>query len=282
MDSISEISLSPLSHSVLYADDVVLYRPILQLEDYSSVQSDIEAIVEWWSNHFLQLNPTKCKYMVLSRRSSQSVNAGSLYLGGFTLEQVEEFKYLGVLITNNLSWSKHSTGVCNKAKKILGLVYRQFYTSSSPETLKQLYLSLIRPHLEYAAQLWDPFMQKDISKLESVQKFALKMITHRWDLNYEDLLSIVNVPKLRERRRHLKLATMYKIIHELCYFPDHVFKLQSRYSSRLTRTDTIFQPFARTNYFYHSFVISSIVAWNSLSENQVCASNICSFKSSLQ
>ena len=54
----------------------------------------------------------------------------------------------------------HILEICSKAKKILGLVYRDFYNYSSFDTLKQLYLSLAHLHLEYAAQLWDPYTLK--------------------------------------------------------------------------------------------------------------------------
>ena len=67
---------------------------------------------------------------------------------------------LGVLITNNLTWSAHIGSICFNAKKILGLIYRRFYTSSNQETLKQLYISLVRPHLEYACHVWDPTLPK--------------------------------------------------------------------------------------------------------------------------
>ena len=70
-----------------------------------------------------------------------------------------------VLVKNNLTWSDHIAGICSKSKQILGMLYRQFYNNSSPETLKQLqlYLSLVRPHLEYSCQLWDPYTQMDIN-----------------------------------------------------------------------------------------------------------------------
>ena len=106
-----------------------------------------------------------------------------------------------MLIKNNLSLSDHITGVCSKARQILGLLYRQFYMDSAADTLKQLYLSLVRPHLEYTAQLWDPYAQRDIYKLESVQKFTLQLVTHQWNSSYNELLSLVNVPRLRVRRR---------------------------------------------------------------------------------
>ena len=92
-----------------------------------------------------------------------------------------------------------------------------------------------------------------VNQLESVQKFALKMISHRWDVGYEDLVNLVDLPTLKRRRLHLKLGQVYKIIHELCDFPD-VFQVQATRSNRLARDFTIHCPFARTNYFYHSFV----------------------------
>ena len=44
----------------------------------------------------------------------------------------------------------------------LNVSYRKFYQWSEPRTLRQLYVSLIRPHLEYAAPVWDPYLSKDI------------------------------------------------------------------------------------------------------------------------
>ena len=78
------------------------------------------------------------------------------------------------------------------------MLYRQFYNNSSPETLKQLYLSLVRPHLEYSCQLWDPYIQQDINRLESIQKFALKLISHRWESGYEELISFFILEEVSE------------------------------------------------------------------------------------
>ena len=49
---------------------------------------------------------------------------------------MEIFKYLGVLLSRNLSWSDHISELCIKARKILGLLYRQFYDSVDIATLK--------------------------------------------------------------------------------------------------------------------------------------------------
>ena len=91
-----------------------------------------------------------------------------LLLFGSALERVDSYRYLGVLLTGDLSWSLQVESVCQKARRILGLLYRRFYGLASQESLKQLYLSLMRPHLEYACQVWDPHLSKDMNALESL------------------------------------------------------------------------------------------------------------------
>ena len=90
---------------------------------------------------------------------------------GSELEKVEIFKYLGVLLNRNLSCMVMQITFLNfvlsKARRILGLLYRQFYDNVDPATLKQLYISLVRPHLEYASQVWDPYLQCDTDRLEA-------------------------------------------------------------------------------------------------------------------
>ena len=223
INDITEVSLSPTSSLVMYADDILYHRLIRDTREFEEVQSDVTKLEEWSDNHLLQLNPQKCKSMILSKKRCPTTRSVSLYLCGSELEEVEIFKYLGVLFSRNLSWSDHISELCTKARRILGLLYRQFYENVDPATLKQLYISLVRPHLEYASQVWDPYLQGDTDRLEAVQKFALKLISRQWNLGYEQLVSITDVPKLSERRLHLKLAQVFKIVHSLCYFPEDIY-----------------------------------------------------------
>jgi len=88
--------------------------------------------------------------------------------------------------------------------------------------LLQLYTSLVQPHVEYAASVWDPHLQWDIQLLEKTQKFACRMCTKTWDVGCEELLSTLNLPSLSNRRLFLKLCIVFKIIHNLCNFPPGV------------------------------------------------------------
>ena len=66
---------------------------------------------------------------------------------------IQKFKYLGILIT---AWTAQINMICTKARKLVGMLYRQFYRDADTSTLKRLYVFNIRPHLEYACQVWDP------------------------------------------------------------------------------------------------------------------------------
>ena len=82
------------------------------------------------------------------------------------------------------------------------LLYRHW---SSTDALYKLYISLIRPHLEYAAPVWSPYTSKDINKLEAVQKFALRMCLKDWHASYCDLLEHCHLTELAARRKYLSL-----------------------------------------------------------------------------
>ena len=110
------------------------------------LQDGISTIDKWVQQNHLTFNSAKCKYMVISRKRRPTY-PGVLYLGDTPLEQVECFKYLGVILAGYLSFSQHIDSVCSKARKILGLLYQRFHNNASKDSLLQLYLSLVRPHL---------------------------------------------------------------------------------------------------------------------------------------
>ena len=115
------------SKLTMYADDILLYKPISQPEDYSGLQADIDAIQDCISTYYL-MNPHKCKYLICSRKIHPHLPPSGLLLGGITLEQVESYRYLGVFVSSRLTWSDHIEHVCAKARKLVGMLYRQFYS----------------------------------------------------------------------------------------------------------------------------------------------------------
>ena len=85
------------------------------------------------------------------------------------------------------------------------------------ESLFQMYISLVRPNLEYASQVWNPYKVGEVNSLEHVQKFALRMCAKSWDTSYEELLQLFSLPDLQQRRLDLDLCT-FRIVNALILF----------------------------------------------------------------
>ncbi len=89
-------------------------------------------------------------------------------MGGVKLESVHCVKDLGVTITSNLKFSQHCKEAACKANRMLGFINRNFSFIENKNIILPTYISLVRPHLEYAVQFWSPHHAKDIAKLEAV------------------------------------------------------------------------------------------------------------------
>ena len=88
---------------------------------------------------------------------------------------MHELKDLGVIVSDDLKWDKQCVAVVKNANKLLGMIKRNFIDRFKA-TILALYKSLIRPHLEYCIQVWNPHLAKDIKLIEGVQRTARKLV----------------------------------------------------------------------------------------------------------
>ena len=283
INGIAELPLSPESKLVMYADDILLYRPIRQASDYHLLQQDVEALGEWANNNYLTFNPAKSKALVFSRKRRPVPVPSYFQLNGSKLEIVDSVKYLGITISSDLTWSKHINIIGSKARKLVGLLFRQFYRCADTDTICKLYIAIIRPHLEYASQVWDPYLQKDQQTLENIQKFACRVCLKRWDLSYPAMLRTLSIPTLAARRQQLKLCTFFRYVNQLSIAPianitHRVPPFQSRHIHDLAYVC----PIARTNQYMYSFFPHPINLWNNLPDFVVHSDSLATFKHSLQ
>ena len=186
-------------------------------------------------------------------------------------------KDLGVLVDKSLKFSEQCNSVAKSANSILGMIKRNI-TCKNKYIITKLYKSLVRPKLEYCVQVWNPFLKKDIDKLEKVQKRATRMIEECKGMNYEQRLKFTGLPSLVDRRVRGDLIEVFKIIKGFdrvdCskFFTiksnsrtrGHSFKIEKR-RSRLE---------IRRNFFSQRIVNK----WNSLPDSVVNADSVNSFK----
>ena len=118
INGIAELPLSPESKLVMYADDILLYRPIRQASDYQRLQQDVEALGKWANTNYLTFNPSKSKAIVFSRKRHTVPAPPYFSLNGSRLEIVGSVKYLDITISSDLS-TKHINIISSKARKLV-------------------------------------------------------------------------------------------------------------------------------------------------------------------
>jgi hypothetical protein len=119
-----------------------------------------------------------------------------------SLDRVESINDLGVIMDNKMTSAGHIDVMVGKALAILGFV--------KPYTLKTLYVSLVRPKLEYASCVWRPSHGAHINRIERVQKkfvgYALRGLewTDMFDLPpYVDRCALIRPETLPARRANI-------------------------------------------------------------------------------
>ena len=270
--------ISEDSKIVMFADDIALYRAIRSPLDFFLLQLDVDAICNWISLNYLTLNIRKCCYMIFTRKRFTTLPTTPLMVNNLALAKVDSFKYLGVNLSANLSWSEHVNCIAMKTRRLVGLLYRRFYCYLDSHVMVKLYITFIRPHLEYACTVWSSYLQKDIQALENVQKFAFRVCTGQWSMDYETLLSFLNTSSLATRRCRLKLRLLYNIVNNNVDFPfNPMIYRQHYYPHRHVNTSALVVPHACSTQFQQSFFPSIIRLWNSLSDDIMNSSSITYF-----
>ena len=188
----------------LFADDTKLLRAIKTETDQIELQQDINLLVEWSNEWLINFNQQKCKIMTISKKEQHY----KFTMDGVELLHTSMEKDLGVLISNDLEWSNHVNSAVNKANQKLGQIKHSFQYLDE-KMLKLLFVSLVRPHLEYAAPVWNPHWQYDKDKLEKVQQRATRVESLR-GYSYEERLKKLDLLSLENRRRRGDLIQMFK------------------------------------------------------------------------
>ena len=137
----------------MYADDMVLYRPIHSHKDYLLQQRDINTIADWIARLHLYRSMETSASTCFSRENRCVLIPYAMLLNGLPLERVSMYKYLGLHISSDLFWSLHIKTTCNNARKPVGMFHRRFFSIMDANINKHLYIAYIRPHLEYVCQV---------------------------------------------------------------------------------------------------------------------------------
>ena len=117
----------------------------------------------------MKLNIRKCVTMTCTR--SPAATPTAYYINEHPLDITDQHDYLGVRLLSSMTWSHHIQLKVNKATKVLNFIKRTLYKCTK-EIKETAYFTLVRPVLEYAAIIWNPYQQHLIDDIEMIQNRA--------------------------------------------------------------------------------------------------------------
>jgi hypothetical protein len=249
----------------LFADDCIVYTQIDALSDCLLLQRDILSIIDWCNSWGMCLNRQKCyKISFTTKRSPRSFPYE--FDDGSLVNTVDTCKYLGVNMQSNMQWNLHIDKTVKKAFNALSFLRRNFRKSS--QSIKSLlYFTTVRPILEYAAVVWEPYRIGQKKSLERVQRRAARFVTNTYDrtVSVSSLMSQLGWNSLEERRCKARLKCFYNVFNNLGGWSDLSTHLREpAFRGRRDHCFKVYIPMAKKDFYKYSFFVRTCRDWNSL------------------
>lgn len=211
------------SKFLLYADDLKVYKIISNKVDCFNFQQDLDRFSNYCSSNKLYLSLPKCHVITFTKK--KNITEFNYRLANTPISKVSFLRDLGVLLDSKLHLDVHIEKIVNKAYKMFGFVMRSSRDFRRPSTFLHLYKSIVRPQLEFAVPIWNPFYIKYSERLEQVQRKYLRAMNfrcYRKKMSYHLLLKKYDLLTLKSRRKLLDVMTLYNVCRNNFDCPDLV------------------------------------------------------------
>ena len=165
----------------MFADDTNIStcgKSVTDIQEH--LNHDLENIHQWLLANKLTLNKKKTEYMIIGSRQklSKITIEPEIRIGETAIKRVRNFKTLGVLIDEHLTWDKQLENVQTKVSRGIGML-RRMRKVVPKTTLKKVYNAIILPHFDYCSLVWDNCSDYLIDKLQKLQNRAARTCYYR-------------------------------------------------------------------------------------------------------
>ena len=216
IDDFTAASVIKLKPNLMRSDDIV--KPVVYHsrtghvlpDDKNPLAKQVKNVQNFAVDNFMKLNTKKTNIMLFTRAKKYDFQP-ELYIDNDLLNVVEVTKLLGVMISSDLKWKENVQYIVSRCMKRLWMLRRIRELGGSSGDLLTVYKLQIRCLAELACPVWNGALTiNDSLRLERIQKNAARIILGQNYLTYENALSILNIPKLSDRRKDLCLKFALK------------------------------------------------------------------------
>ena len=252
------------SDALVYADDTTVAladSDVYQLcEDLSS---DLDVVDEWLKANLLTLNLNKTTYTIITL--SDTPENLKVTINKTEVNYSKEFKFLGVIIDDNLSFKNHIKEISKKISKSVGIISKMTFLPSF--VLKSLYYSLIYPYLTYCILAWGSIYRTTLNPIIILQKRIVRLINgSSYYAHTHEIFNNLSMLKFEYLFKYNCALYMYDIINlkKALYMHEQLMDNQTNFGYLLRNSSALRQPFIRVQKYKQCLIYQLTQIWNSL------------------
>lgn len=226
---------------ILFADDLLMFVGGVSAQEVEEKLNEaMSSLQRWLKDNNMVLNVNKTKVMVIQKPQDRRVHTIKITYNNETLEQVQEFKYLGITVDNKLGHKIHAENVDKKINTNIKTIHR-IKRRISKNVLSLLINTYINSVVDFGLTTWSTVghnsiqhIQERIDNLISVyfypklatlynksfwsektahaSKIRTKLLNERRKLDIYKYLDDLNLPTLNERVQYFTILRAFKIL----------------------------------------------------------------------
>ena len=269
----------------LFADDTSLFIIVDNPTTAAlCLNSDLEKLSRWAAIWLVTFNPSKNESLLISRKINKPIHP-PLYMQNVQIQEVSSHKHLGLYFSNDCSWHQHIDYIKQKAWFRIHIM-RKLKFKLDRKSLETIYLTFIRPLLEYGDVIWDNCTQYEKNELDKIQNEAARITTGTTKLvSLDNLYKEVGWQTLHRRRQDHKITLFYKMFNQLTpvYLSSLIPQQMNAISHHnLRNSNDIHTIRSNTSLYHNSFLPSTLRQWNGLPVEVRQLNTLSSFKTFLK
>ena len=179
-------------------------------DSLGSLQRDLDILTRKSESWNLVLNHGKCKVMRFGK--GRSLGEALYSVNGNILEVVNSYRDLGVVVDASLKFHLHVREVVYKAGGLLSNLLRTTVCRSM-DFMVALYVSHVRPIMEYCSCVWGTGYLGDLRLLESLQRRWTREVEGLSLMEYSERLKRMGLFSVRGRMLRMDMVKVWKAFH---------------------------------------------------------------------
>ena len=197
----------------------------------------------------MKLNSKKTKVILFNKSRKWDFPPEMAFSDGQNLEVVSEMKLVGVVLTDDLRWTKNTEYICQKAMERMWILRRMKFYELDDEYILDTYMKEIRSIMELAAPVWHGGLTvKQSRDIERIQRTALFIILGDNFMDYEVACTLMNIEPLNMRRDNLCLKFASKNVKQ----ENSLFKIIEHKVNTRSKARKVLEPKCNTKRYRNS------------------------------